>query len=386
VTKIFLCYRREDTSGHAGRLADRLCTRFGRDAVFRDLDSIGPGQDFTAAIPEAVGTCDAVVAVIGRNWLLAGPDGRRRLDDPDDFVRVELAAALERGVQLIPVLVDRAEMPTSQSLPPPLTPLARRNALELSESRWDHDVQRLIDELDPPSQTPGGPVPAAPNGPRVRARVMAGAGGFLVAAALVLLLNRDGGGESSSTAAPTSTSGSTASTAMPGQESTATLPGAGTAQAGTAPAAAGVIQLPVQDTSQGPTAPASPLTRSVLAQGHASLDPVEGLDMDTGRAADQDESGIDLSASAIGHQIYAMSHGTPRFAVLATQGAPDYLHCAGVAPTAWVQTVEDVYAMRTGDQICVRTDRGNLGVLTLRIVPSADVPQLDLDYITWAGA
>src|SRR5437764_7050960 len=100
--KIFLSYRRDDTSGHVGRLADRLCARFGRDAVFRDIDSIAPGRDFALAIDEAIAASDAVVAVIGRRWLSArGASKRRRIDDPNDYVRLEIVAALERHVPVI---------------------------------------------------------------------------------------------------------------------------------------------------------------------------------------------------------------------------------------------------------------------------------------------
>jgi tetratricopeptide (TPR) repeat protein len=150
VTKVFLNYRRNDSSGYVGRLTERLHARFGSDAVFRDLDSIAVGRDFRVAIQEAIAVCDAVVAVIGRHWLDAvGRDGTRRLDDPDDSVRVELATALEREVLLIPVLVDGATMPAAVDLPPPLAPLAYRNALEISEIRWEYDVSRLINVLDP---------------------------------------------------------------------------------------------------------------------------------------------------------------------------------------------------------------------------------------------
>lgn len=196
--KIFLSYRRDDSAGHVGRLTDRLCTWFGRDAIFRDLDSIAPGRDFIIAINEAIDACDAVVAVIGRDWLVeAGADGHRRLDDPDDFVRVEITTALERGVQVIPVLVDRAGMPSPESLPPPLAPFARRNALELSESRWDYDVQRLIKVLDPSSpETLSGSTPVVVTRPPKRWRVPAACGGLLlvvVVAAAVLFLSRGGG-------------------------------------------------------------------------------------------------------------------------------------------------------------------------------------------------
>ena len=228
MTKIFLSYRRDDTSGHVGRLTDRLCARFGRDAVFRDLDSIAPGRDFAVAINQAIGECDAVVAVIGRNWTGAGgPDGQRRIDDPEDFVRVELATALERRVHLIPVLVDRAQMPSAASLPLPLAPLARRNSFEISESRWDYDVQRLIDVLDPSSpQTLSGSMPTvvAAAGPKTGTRpriarvatpgpdsgkrrwlAAAVGGGLMLVVVVAILVMSTGGGDDPSVIAGGST-------------------------------------------------------------------------------------------------------------------------------------------------------------------------------------
>lgn len=215
VTKIVLSYRREDTAGHVGRLTDRLSARFGRDAVFRDLDSIAPGRDFTVAINEAIDSCDAVVVVIGREWLgAARPDGHRRLDDADDFVRVEVTAALERAVPVIPVLVEGAQMPAPESLPPPLVPLAYRNALEISDSRWDYDVQRLIDVLDPSSpETLTGSVPVVARHPRSRLLVVAAAGVVALAAAVVLFSQDDDA--PSRVASRTSTTTFTEMTAAP---------------------------------------------------------------------------------------------------------------------------------------------------------------------------
>ncbi len=210
MTKIFLSYRREDASGYAGRLTNELGARFGRQNVFRDVDSVVPGSDFILAIHEAIGACDAVVALIGRNWLYAvGLDGRRRLDDPADVMRIELVTALERGVRVVPVLVDRAAMPPAESLPPALAPLARRHALEISEGRWDYDVERLINVLDPSSpETLSGAVPVvvprtdpkfAPGAtpeppPRRRRRILTAIGGVvvLVSALLALLISDRG--------------------------------------------------------------------------------------------------------------------------------------------------------------------------------------------------
>lgn len=142
---IFISYRRSDTSGYAGRLADDLTERVGRDRVFRDVHGIGAGADYVAAIDHAIAGADVLLAVIGRTWLgEADGDGRRRLDDPQDLVRAEITAALRRGCQVIPVLVEGARMPAETELPAELASLAARQAVELTDSRWDDDVDRLV--------------------------------------------------------------------------------------------------------------------------------------------------------------------------------------------------------------------------------------------------
>ncbi len=104
---VFISYRREDSGGFAGRIYDRLVSRLGRDSVFFDVDAIPPGRDFVDALSERVGRCDALVAIIGKQWVSSvDAADRRRLDDPHDFVRVEIEAALQRDVPVIPVLVD----------------------------------------------------------------------------------------------------------------------------------------------------------------------------------------------------------------------------------------------------------------------------------------
>jgi TIR domain len=146
---IFLNYRREETSGHAGRLYDALAARFDDDHVFMDIDRIEPGLDFTEVINEAVASCDVLISLIGSRWLTASDaKGRRRLEKPDDFVRLELEAALERGVRVIPALVQNAEMPSSDELPDGLRQLALRHAIELSDTRWAFDVGKLIETLE----------------------------------------------------------------------------------------------------------------------------------------------------------------------------------------------------------------------------------------------
>ena len=144
-----MSYRREDTAFPAGWLYDRLAGHFGRDQVFKDIDSIELGDDFIEVITTAVGSCDVLLALIGGRWLtITGQDGRRRLDNPDDFVRLEIEAALSRNVRVIPILVDAAQMPSADELPPSLARLARRQALELSPNRFDTDTRRLLRVLD----------------------------------------------------------------------------------------------------------------------------------------------------------------------------------------------------------------------------------------------
>lgn len=148
-SRVFISYRRGDSSGHAGRIYDQLSTRFGDGQVFMDVDAIEPGVDFVDYIADAVGSCDVLVAVIGPDWLDAsGPDGRTRLEDPHDFVRLEVSTALERDVRVIPVLVEGAAIPSERELPTPLTKLARRHALSVSDSRFKYDVGRLVETID----------------------------------------------------------------------------------------------------------------------------------------------------------------------------------------------------------------------------------------------
>src|SRR6266516_1226086 len=127
---IFLSYRRQEGSDFAGRLADRLADRFGEGQVFIDVDTIEPGVDFAEEISRAVATCKVLLAVIGPNWLTEDDEqGRRRLDDPDDIVRLEIEAALARNVRVIPILVEGAVMPGREDLPESLARLADRNAV-----------------------------------------------------------------------------------------------------------------------------------------------------------------------------------------------------------------------------------------------------------------
>src|SRR5580704_2124312 len=147
-TTIFLCYRREDTSGYAGRLFDALVARFGEASVFMDIDTIAPGQDFVQVIEAALVDCEIVLVLIGPNWLSARDKRkRRRLDNPADFVRMEIEGALSRGLRVLPVLMGGAEVPSSRELPASLAALTRRHAFEISDRRWRYDVQALLAAL-----------------------------------------------------------------------------------------------------------------------------------------------------------------------------------------------------------------------------------------------
>ncbi len=141
----FISYRRDDAAGYAGRLHEALENRLGRNRVFRDVDTLEPGQDFVEAIESRLADCRVFLAMIGREWLDArDASGRRRLDQPDDYVRLEIVNALSRrNVRVIPVLIEGASMPRPESLPEALRALTRRQAVHLRDDAWDHDVDRL---------------------------------------------------------------------------------------------------------------------------------------------------------------------------------------------------------------------------------------------------
>ena len=147
--RIFISYRRDDSRGYAGRLQGDLSRRYSEEHVFRDVE-IPPGADFGEYITSLVDKCNVVLAIIGPGWLDARDrDGERRIDDPDDWVRLEIERALARdGVEVIPVLVDGARLPPREELPESLLALRRRNAFELSDRRWDYDVGQLGQHLD----------------------------------------------------------------------------------------------------------------------------------------------------------------------------------------------------------------------------------------------
>ena len=146
----FISYRREDAAGYAGRLRESLERKLGAARVFRDVDTLRPGQDFVQAIEARLADCAVMLAVIGREWAGARDlAGSRRLDEPFDFVRIEIAAALARPeVLVVPVLVEGASMPTSSELPDNLKALTRRHAVSLRDETWDADVDRLVNVIE----------------------------------------------------------------------------------------------------------------------------------------------------------------------------------------------------------------------------------------------
>jgi hypothetical protein len=146
---IFISYRRDDSAPYAGRLYDRLCAHFGAAQVFMDVDDIPPGADFMAHIDAKVGSCDAMVVVIGKDWLTArNADGQLRLSDPTDLVASEISLALQRNVLVIPVLVGGAKMPRPEELRRDLKPLAQHNAVTLNDPEFQRDTDILVQTLE----------------------------------------------------------------------------------------------------------------------------------------------------------------------------------------------------------------------------------------------
>ena len=190
---IFVSYRRDDSRHAAGRLAGDLAGHFGRDSIFRDIEGIEPGVEFPVALEKALANCVVMVVLIGPQWLaIKNAKGQRRLEQPGDWIRLEIATALERGVRVVPVMVEDTPLPEAEALPADLRPLLQRQTLQLSDLRWDADLARLvqtlakipgIDVVKPPSPVPPPPAP----GPKAaRWKLWAGIGfGVLLLAGLI---------------------------------------------------------------------------------------------------------------------------------------------------------------------------------------------------------
>jgi hypothetical protein len=145
--RVFISYRRDDAAGYAGRLEEALEKRLGRGSVFRDVLDIAPGADFVAAIRQRLGGAQTVLVLIGPRWAGGDTPGARRIDDAQDFVRLEVQEALASGAHVIPVLLPGATMPGEAELPDALRPLARRNAMNLGDTHWGADIERLVTSI-----------------------------------------------------------------------------------------------------------------------------------------------------------------------------------------------------------------------------------------------
>jgi TIR domain len=228
---IFVCYRREDVEGHALRLFQDLSTEFGKPEVFMDVAGIHAGLDFRRIIEQQLASCGVLLAVIGTRWsTVVNGAGRRRLDDPADLVRQEIASALRRDIPVIPVLVQGAQMPTLEVLPEELKDLVYRNFVELTHARWDSDVRLLIEAIirirsARPEDSPDKP-DAPPDKPdennRIR-RIVVGAGIVVLAAVLAAANLPEIRGSrpvvEQNLSAPPSPASSSASGATPGDNS-----------------------------------------------------------------------------------------------------------------------------------------------------------------------
>ena len=234
----FISYRREDAAGYAGRLRESLERRLGAARVFRDVDTLRPGQDFVQAIESRLSDCAVMVAVIGREWATARDmAGSRRLDEPFDFVRLEIAAALSRpNVLVVPVLVEGASMPSTSELPENLRALVRRQALSVRDETWDSDVERLVNVIESAMSMRD---PSRADAPISAARLWVAAALAVVIVGLLLFNGSRGksrGGDAGAGSGAASTDGGApASTTAPA----ASTPSGGAPTSTNAPAASG---------------------------------------------------------------------------------------------------------------------------------------------------
>jgi formylglycine-generating enzyme required for sulfatase activity len=144
-SKVFISYRRDDSAGSAGRVHDRLEREFGADLLFMDVDAIPLGRDFTKVLRDEVAKCDVLLALIGPNWLnVRDEEGKRRLDNPADYLRIEIATALQRDIPVIPILLDGARMPKAGQLPKDLEQLSVRQGTDIRHASFRSDMDNLI--------------------------------------------------------------------------------------------------------------------------------------------------------------------------------------------------------------------------------------------------
>ena len=188
MSKIFISYRRSDSADVMGRIVDRLELDFGEEKIFKDVDDIEAGVDFRQSIANAVQACDVVLAIIGDKWLEVrdGESGQRRIDKPNDFVRVELETALKRDIRVIPVLVRGTVMPSADQLPESLKALAFRNAIKVRpDPDFSTDIDRLSAALqDLPTRSPQKP-------PRKPVFLYAALALMVIAVLVIGFLNQD---------------------------------------------------------------------------------------------------------------------------------------------------------------------------------------------------
>jgi hypothetical protein len=145
---IFINYRREDSNWNALAIYNELQKYFSKDQIFKDFNAIQPGDDFVESIGTALQRCDVLLVLMGDKWLnVADEAGNRRLDDPDDFVRLEISKALSRGIKVIPVMLDEIKMPRPEQLPENLQPMTRRQLVEIDPTRFEDDVRKLAEVI-----------------------------------------------------------------------------------------------------------------------------------------------------------------------------------------------------------------------------------------------
>ncbi len=217
--QIFISYRRDDAAGYARAAYDELVRHLGEERVFIDVDDIVAGQSFTDAIRRAVGDSEVLLVLIGKRWLGERDDGPPRIAEPGDFVAMEVAAGLAKGMRVIPILLDGATMPTAAQLPGSLRTLTERNALELGNTRFAADIDRLVRVL---RDALGEPAPARSTPPARPSRTLLAVGMALVAVVVVLAATwwaqaPRRGGAASEGAAPASAAAASARPRIDGQ-------------------------------------------------------------------------------------------------------------------------------------------------------------------------
>ncbi len=144
-SKIFINYRKDDSPWNSLALYQELIKHFGKENIFKDLNTILPGTDFIESIEDALESCDVLLVLISEHWLdIKDKNGNRRINNPDDFVRIEIASALRRNIKVIPVLFDNAVLPAASELPEDLKKLSHRQSIEIDKTRFDADTARLV--------------------------------------------------------------------------------------------------------------------------------------------------------------------------------------------------------------------------------------------------